>query len=777
MPTDFTTETATQLFPLGPVPSAAPVSRGVNVKRLIRTRGPVMAAIAVALSLPLLGAVWYVVPREYEATAAIRFSHTKPTILSTNQETAVASDYGQYVETNVNLIKGAAVLSKVAQREDVRTLPSMIDRRDPAYYLAGKIDARIVPNSELVQISFKSPDRNTALTIVRATLEEFILHASQANQSRDAEVTRLLEQELETLENRKLELTQTVAERRKNVGGVISESGGIGVDAERQSYYDNLSKAMADKTSAEKEKQQYEDQIQQIADLIEKNKAKPSDPIYEFGIENSVSADPTVSVLTNQLAEQDVRMQQDSNYREDSPIYKTKLGTRNSVAAKLEEAKQKARTKALMSLDSQTRLKLDAAKKNVDDASTRLAEFDQNIRNHATHTIEYGKAMSELKEAESELEDARNSWREVKDKIRVARADSRAPASIDTAVAPQAPSVPDFKRRLKFMALVVMMSCGVGFAFGLYRELTDQQVRTVLDLKFVTDLPMMAMIPDMSVEKLPANTKAALLTAEHPGSISADEFRRVLTRIIYPPEGSAELNTCLVTSASRGDGKTSLACNLAISLAQANRRVLLLDICARRPSVEKTLGMGRAAGLGEIFANKISIQEAVRQTPIPNLCVLGPGFLTTEVIGKLASRETVEFLEKAEEAFEHVIIDSPPTLLMADAKLLAPVVDGVIMVVGAEVSSLGMVRRALSELQQIGSNVIGVVLNRAKHVAGGYMRDNFEKFYNYGNEETVETAAIDGSRPGTGPQPIDGEELPTMILLEDRGIRPKQDGV
>ncbi len=777
MPSDFATETATQLMPLGVPPGAAQVSRGINIKRLIRTRGPVMAAIALALAVPLLVAVWFVIPREYEATAAIRFSPTRVSVLSPNQDVAVSSDYGQYVETNVNLIKSAAVLSKVAQREDVRALPELMERRDPAYYLASKVDARIIPNSNLVQVSFKSSDRNAAVTIVRATLDEFTMHALQADQAKDAEVTKRLEEERETLENRRLELSQTVAERRKNVGGVISESGGIGVDAERQSYYDNLSKAMSDKTTSEKEMQLLESELQQIADLIELNKQKPDQEINELGIESIVTSDPTVSAQSASLAALDVSLKQDSNLRDDSPMKLKKVSDRNSVAAAVKDAKRKARTSALLARESEITVKLKTAKTLVDGASTRVAEFDQKLGEHASHTIEYGKAMSELKEAEAEMEDARNSLREVKDKIRVARADSRAPAAIDTAIQPQAPSTPDFKKRLKYMFLVLMMACGCGFAFGLYRELTDQAVRSLIDLKFVTDLPMMAMIPDLSVEKLPGNTKAALLTADHPDSISADEFRRVLTRIIYPPEGSAELNTCLITSASRGDGKTSLAINLATSLAQANRRVLLLDICARRPSVEKTLGIDRGPGLGEIFTNKIALQEAVRSTSIENLYLMGPGFLSNEVIGKLASREMVEFLEKAEESFEHVIIDSPPTLLMADAKLLAPVVDGVIMVVGAEVSSLGMVRRALTELQQIGSNVIGVVLNRAKHVAGGYMRDNLEKFYNYNKETADTTPALDQPSAVATPASIDGEELPTMILLEDSGIRPKQDGV
>lgn len=777
MPSDFTTETATQLMPLGMPPGAAPGSRGINLKRLIRTRGPVMAAISLALAVPLLVAAWFVIPREYEAMAAIRFSPTRVSVLSPDQDRAVSSDYGQYVETNVNLIKSIAVLSKVAQREDVRILPEISDVRDPAYFLASKIDARVVPNSNLVQISYKSSDRNAAVTIVSATLKEFTLHALQADQAKDAEVTKQLEEERTTNENKIIELDQEVERRRKNVGGIIGESGGIGPDAERQSFYDNQSKAMADQTTAEKEMQLLEAELEKVNSFIDQNNLKPDEKIHYSGIESIVAADPTVSAQNATLAALDVSLKQDSNLRDDSPMKIKKMSDRNSVAAAVKEAERKARANALLAKQSEIQNKLDSTKTMVDDASTRVKAFDQELSKHAANTLEYTKAMSELKEAEAEREYVRGSLREVKDKIRMVRADSRAPAAIDTAIQPQAPSTPDFKKRLKYMFLVLMMSCGCGFAFGLYRELTDQAVRSLVDLKIVTDLPMMAMIPDLSVERLPGTAKAAMLTAEHPDSISADEFRRVLTRIIYPPEGSAELNTCLVTSASRGDGKTSLAVNLATSLAQANRRVLLLDICARRPSVEKTLGVDRGPGLGEIFANKIALKEAVRSTPIDNLYVMGPGFLSNEVIGKLASREMVEFLEKAEESFEHVIIDSPPTLLMADAKLLAPVVDGVIMVVGAEVSSLGMVRRALTELQQIGSNVIGVVLNRAKHVAGGYMRDNLDKFYNYNKEAGDATPALDQPSAVVTPASIDGEELPTMILLEDSGIRPKQDGV
>lgn len=769
MAVDFSTETAT-LIPVSPAAQST-VSRGINIKRLIRMRWRLMVGVALALAAPLLVAVALLIPREYSAVAAIRFARTKPTILSPNQQMAVSSDYGTYVETNVNLIRGAAVLGKVVERADVRGLDLVTKQRDPVFFLERKMDVRVVPNSELVSVGFQSPDRQTALTIVSAVVDEFLKHATSADRTSMNQVTQQLEEEADTLEQNVASLSRDLADAREKMGVAIT-SGGMGIDPERQSYYESLSKALSDKTTAEYLVQQAEAQLRRIEELIEKANSNPNDPIYEFNVENLASADPAVLVQSQQLAEKDARLALvQGKYVDGHPALKNEEDARRSVAAALEKAKQGARLRALMTVQGQSRLELEKARKLVEDAAAREAGFQEELKKHASESIEVAKAFAELRERENSLDDARASLRDVREKIRVLRADSRVAASYSVAATAQAPVTPDSKRRFRFMMLVGMFSCGCGLALGLWRELSDQQVRTAQDLRYVTDLPLMAMIPHSSAERLPSNSRAALLTADHPDSISADEFRRVLSRIIYPPEGAAELNTVLVTSPSRGDGKTSLACNLAISLAQANRRVLLLDVCARRPGIEANLGMERSIGLGEIFTGTHSIQDAVRPTNYPNLAVLGPGYNGVSVIGKLASRETVEFLEKAEEAFEHVIIDTPPVLLMADAKLLAPVVDGVIMVVGAEVSSLGMVKRALQELQQIGSNIIGVVLNRAKHVPGGYMREVLDSYYNYEKdghrspngkgEHHVEETAVEG-------------DSPSIMLLEETANSPKR---
>jgi len=125
-------------------------------------------------------------------------------------------------------------------------------------------------------------------------------------------------------------------------------------------------------------------------------------------------------------------------------------------------------------------------------------------------------------------------------------------------------------------------------------------------------------------------------------------------------------------------------------------------------------------------------------------------------------------LERAEHDFEHVIIDSPPALLMSEAKFLAPIADGVIMVVGVGKSTMGMVQRCLREMNQVGANVAGIVLNGIRFTRGGYLRQNIRMFYDYnardGNgkhaADVADVVLIDDDE-------LDEEAHPAVVLVDD----------
>jgi capsular exopolysaccharide synthesis family protein len=774
MTTDYSSDVS--ITSLGQAGAPGATTRNLNFKRLLRMRGPLMIAVAAAVAIPLVVAVWLVIPREYNASARIRFSNSRPTVLTSDGSSAISSDYVTHVQTQVNIIQGAAVLSKVARRPDIRELPLIQKQIDPLRFLENNVRARLIPTTELVEVSFQSSERETAIAIVQATVNEYVLFATSAEGNRNESITRELNKERGILETRVSDLRNSVAERRESISGV-QLPGMSSVDSELRAYHDNLSKALADQTTAEKGIEQIEADIADLEALMEQQRENPETPIYKFAIEESVRQDSAVRVQEEMLANHEAELARaKSRYVETHPQVRLYQEARDASQGELSKAQATARSEVLQSRYEQAVHELQAAAKGLEEAKTRIANFDAELQKQSTEALEVNKALTGVREIENELENARDDLKSVQDRIHVLQVESRAPATIEEAVPAYAPTEPDYGRRLKFMALVLVASCGAGFGVGLWREISDQQVRSAQDIGYCTDLPLMGIIPDAGVDQLPAGTNMATVAAEYPGSISADAIRRVITRIIYPPEGSAELNTCLITSASRNDGKTTTACNLAIALAQANRRVLLVDLSARRPSIEKRLGMPSAAGLSEIFSRDIRMDDAVRETQFPNLSVLGPGLNAKLVIGKLASRETVEFLEHAEETFEHVIIDTPPVLLMSDAKLLAPIVDGVIVVVGVEISMLGMVRRTLRDLQQIGANVVGVVLNRVKYMPGGYMRRNLSNYYSYGIEHGEEMPS--GGQP-VRPETVvdtDDEGMPTIMLVDDDdGVRPGRD--
>lgn len=284
-----------------------------------------------------------------------------------------------------------------------------------------------------------------------------------------------------------------------------------------------------------------------------------------------------------------------------------------------------------------------------------------------------------------------------------------------------------------FLALAI--SAGLGLGVGLLLELTDQQVRSSRDLARLTKYPVIASIPHASEDGLTEKAQRQLPMEKAPFSILADEYRRVLARLLYPGPEIAGAKSFVVVSPSRGDGKSTLTTNLGIALARAGRRVLIVDVSYRRPTLEKRLNMQGNTGLAEILNRTKNPEEVIRFAHVPGLFVLGPGKDTVTLSGRLASRRMARFLNFAAERFDHVIIDTPPWLLMADAKLITHLVDGVFVVVGSGVSSTGMVKRCLRELQEIRANMVGIVLNGARCSPGGYMAKNRRLYYGYEHED------------------------------------------
>jgi capsular exopolysaccharide synthesis family protein len=218
-----------------------------------------------------------------------------------------------------------------------------------------------------------------------------------------------------------------------------------------------------------------------------------------------------------------------------------------------------------------------------------------------------------------------------------------------------------------------------------------------------------------------------LSVLKQPTSSLAESFRTLRTAILLstaprPPQA------LLVTSAQPREGKTSTSLNLALGLAQRGVPVAIVDADMRRPDVAMALGLAEnGAGLSSLLSGAHSLDEALRQfEPVPNLWVLPAGPRPPNPADLLASPTMEKVLLELRQRFEHVVLDSPPLLLMTDATILSTLVDGVVLVVEGGVTARGALVRAHKILDSAGGKILGTVVNKFDA-----SRDGYSGYYGY----------------------------------------------
>jgi capsular exopolysaccharide synthesis family protein len=274
---------------------------------------------------------------------------------------------------------------------------------------------------------------------------------------------------------------------------------------------------------------------------------------------------------------------------------------------------------------------------------------------------------------------------------------------IKPATAPSAPSAPNSRLNL---VLGILFGLGLGVGGAVLRTTLDNRIRGEADLRQVTQLPLLGGISfDQEASKSP------LLTQTAPQSPRAESFRQLRTNLQFA-NVSGQAKIVLVTSSLPGEGKSTTAANLAISLSQAGQNVCLIDADLRRPMINEYLGLDRNAGLTTALVGAADVNELFQQWGNDNLYVLTSGQIPPNPSELLGSEEMKDLLIRLEQAFDTVIIDAPPLLPVTDAAVLSQFVGGVVVVVGSQKLRHPDLEKSLAALEMVGSKILGIVLNR-----------------------------------------------------------------
>jgi capsular exopolysaccharide synthesis family protein len=366
--------------------------------------------------------------------------------------------------------------------------------------------------------------------------------------------------------------------------------------------------------------------------------------------------------------------------------------------------------------ESKANLEKEIANTEADLARTQTA------LNAATDDAQKARLETSLAQYRSTYSTLVASYQQVK------LAEAQASNNLVVAESAEVPERPIRPRPLMTALLAAIFGALVAIGAAFVIEYLDDTIKTPDDVTRVSGLPTLG-----AIARLKEGAGDRQLVASIESKAPESEAYRTLRTNIQFSSVDRPTRTLLVTSSGPSEGKSTTAANLAVVMAQTGKRVIAVDADLRRPVLHRVFGVPNNTGITTalLAGDALSLEGHLRPTKIENLSLLTSGPIPPNPSEILGSHRMAGLIESLTQAADMVIFDSPPVLAVTDAAVMGRQVDGVVLVVDARQTREQVLARAVSELQNTGANLLGVVLNRLDSRSGGY--DYY--YYYYSDEE------------------------------------------
>lgn len=313
-------------------------------------------------------------------------------------------------------------------------------------------------------------------------------------------------------------------------------------------------------------------------------------------------------------------------------------------------------------------------------------------------------------------------------------------------IAPPVPGTRTGAGAVQIILLGGILGLMAGFGLAYLAEATDRSFRTPEEIRGRLGLPVIGHVPVLRPDAATMLRLAEgqtcldplLCTLHRPKSSQAEAFRGVRTALYFTTQGENH-QVIQITSPSAADGKSTLAANLAVCIAQTGKKVILLDADFRKPRQHRIFAVQAKEGLASVVAGDAELKDVVHPTAVPGLFLLPCGKHPQNPAELLTGEAFKELLDVLREEYDFVVVDTPPLLAVSDPSAVAPRVDGVLLAIRISKNGRPNAERAQELLKTLGANVIGVVVigtgeesgygyygSYSYHEEGGYYRDESE---------------------------------------------------
>ena len=702
----------------GPKPPAAAAGGGFSAKDLLRILRRRKWLILICIVLfsgagVLTTFLWLKFRPTYQAFAYLEVNPPRHTVLGTRGNEFLP---GEMMARHMTSIAQAISHEKVLREAipKIRNTQWFAETQQNATNVVDElmegVNIDVMPKSNFIMVSMEGQKPQDITQIVNAVADAAV------------EDTRELDQtdkqgEIEQLRDERRDLLKLQKDSLDTIKEIKSRGMGEALESERTLQLRQM----------QLERLYSEQQEMYIAALrgMKNIEGMTNEEMAELPeIQSYVNMDPKIQTLEMQVLNLSIEIERSSEegpINENHRMIKGLKRRLDVVKRKLEEQRQKVTRNAIEQMKQLRQSQYLASEAQFEEISRKRQENDEKLKVMEIQKTTLEQSQETKRQAEERIKSLDNRLMD----LRLLMRGEQQVTLRRMAVLPQKPSKPKYIIMVP-LGVFLGMIIGVGLAFLL--EFMDTSIRAPSDVNRRIELPMLGMIPHLDdVEEDIDDIR--LVTASKVDTLIDEAFRQVRTNLAFS-SSTRPHQSLLVTSPMPEDGRTTVAMNLAHAMVSAGQKVLVVDANFRQPMLRKLYPDSPQGGLSTVLSGQENWADAVHDIT-PGLSLLTSGPIPPNPTELLSSESMRRLIQELASHYDRILFDSAPCLVVSDALALSTMVDGSLLVVRAGVNSHGVVQRSRDTLLRLGSHIFGVVLNGVKVTAGGYLRKNYETFYEY----------------------------------------------
>jgi capsular exopolysaccharide synthesis family protein len=701
-----------------------PEPTGAALWQALRRRWLLAVSLGLLGAALAAGAIWFGLPAKYTAQALIHISpRTQKGVFTGESEYQSSEEFAAYLRSQATLVKSNAVLHAALLKPEVAGLAELGEHADPLDWLQRDLQTDVTAGPEFVRVTLSGEHPQDVAVILNTVVKTYLTEATK--KERELQKSRI-----EQLQASFRNYQEDLRKKRSELKGLEETIGSVDLTtltARHQAAANNLNQAETkllearmdlEKTKAELKMRQGEAQKPPVVSVTE-------EAVGEY-----LRQDPVAQSLQARLAQvQDEIGQYESRlkpgegsqflaepHQRRKAILDALVARRQAVRPQVEEYLQNkgANERAAEIARLEREVAGHQAKVNIVEEAKK--HQDKLVQQLASKIRQPDQPTADLEALRDDVQQADTTLKKVADQLQLMKVEPTLPAraTLDDPAEPP---------RARNMQLQAKLAGGAAFGiFGLivlivtWREFRTRRIYAVDDVVQGLGLSLIGTLP-----LLPARGRPLLPSANGKESTSLGQLAEsvdAIRTLLLHAAGDKAPRVVMVTSAVGGEGKTSLASQLAHSLARAWRKTLLLDGDLRNPAVHRQFEVPLEPGFSEVLRGEAELDQVIQPTAMSRLWVVPAGQVDAHSLQALAQKEVHQLFDRLKDQYDFIIVDSSPVLPVADALSLAQNMDGVILSVLRDVSRMPAVHAAYQRLAKLNVPVLGTVVIGAPNDLG-----------------------------------------------------------